>query len=330
MNQNNPINAHWLVMVLLSCVALLQTGCPQAASTSLVYNVDNMKEIREEFQLGGSGGVAASAGPAVPPRDNPLWTDVTFKFQVEGEVVQLSPISTPKQKDICGAVYANQIFEVSSSGQFKNVLVFLDMSLPSDPASGWVHEQYDFDWVDANVTGDKLPQQLREVEFDQEKCVFEHRMFAMRTNQIMKILNSDPVPHNTNMSPKKNPGANPTVGPNSSVNYTPDKEGENFKAELAPFAIACSIHPWMLSYGIFRDNPYFGVTNKNGEVTIQKVPAGVPLKFAVWQESLKWVAPSKVEGATDKWKRGKFEVTLPEGDSHIITVSIDGSLLKAS
>ncbi len=312
---------------VVSWIALLSTGCPSATSTSLLYNDKNAKAIGEEFEFGGGGGGVVVDAAKFPPDWQPKWGTLKGVIKVSGSVNGLSRIATPKEPNICGATYPDQRYEISSSGGLKNVIIFLNDSLPKleDGKSKWIHERYDFAKVEASGADPNtlLPQQKRELLFDQKQCIFLSHAFAMRTDQLMRIKNSDNTFHNTNLAPKKNSGANMGIGAFGGDSYQPKKE------EVEPFSVSCSAHPWMAAWAIFRDSPYFAVTNEEGEFEIPDVPAGVALEFRVWQENLKWVSPSAVNNAASDWNRGKFTITLEEGKAAEIEVTIDGGSFKA-
>ena len=56
-------------------------------------------------------------------------------------------------------------------------------------------------------------------------------------------------------------------------------------AERTPGQVICDIHPWMTAWWMVLDNPYFAVTDENGNFEIKNVPAGTQ-KVVVWQEAV--------------------------------------------
>jgi len=81
-----------------------------------------------------------------------------------------------------------------------------------------------------------------EIKFDQKFCTFKPHALVIRTGQTVKVLNSDPVTHNTNTKPKSNSSFNSPVKPN-------DQEGLPFKytkPEREPVRVVCDFHAWML------------------------------------------------------------------------------------
>jgi hypothetical protein len=58
------------------------------------------------------------------------------------------------------------------------------------------------------------------------------------------------------------------------------------KAEPAPFYIKCDVHPWMKSWILVSDHPYYAVTDSKGNFSIEGIPAGT-YDIVCWQEKFK-------------------------------------------
>jgi hypothetical protein len=156
--------------------------------------------------------------------------------------------------------------------------------------------------------------------FDQKACVFLSHMLAVQVSQPVLIKNSDGVGHNTNFNPQGNPGINPSLPAHSEFTY-------NFVKQLAqPSPVVCSIHPWMKAYILARDDPYFAVTDEQGNFEIANLPAGEELEIAVWHElagGKGGFLPAKTE-----WTKGRFNVTLEEDGVHEENVSVSSALFQ--
>lgn len=118
------------------------------------------------------------------------------------------------------------------------------------------------------------------VLFDQHDCRFRPHALLTRTDEQMKILNSDPVLHNTHTHAKRNNDFNlPIPGPN--------KTGVDFeykRPESEPIEVTCDIHSWMRAYHLPLDHPWAAISGPNGEFEIKNVPAGQH-SFRVWHEA---------------------------------------------
>jgi hypothetical protein len=145
----------------------------------------------------------------------------------------------------------------------------------------------------------------------------------MRSTQIMKIMNSDPMSHNTNLSPKGDAKPfNGNIPPGGSVLHAIGGE------EPGAFPVACNVHPWMKAWMISRNSPYFAVTKDDGTFEIANLPAGVDLEFRVWQENLQLLESVKVDGTPVKWVKGKYKLKLEDKADVNINVEIAADLFK--
>src|SRR5260221_13845793 len=88
------------------------------------------------------------------------------------------------------------------------------------------------------------------------------------TGAKIDLKNSDPVNHNIN-SRLKNNGFNKLLSASQNV-AQPISD-----AERTPGELTCDIHPWMKAYWLVLHNPYFAVTDAQGNFEIKNVPAGV-------------------------------------------------------
>jgi len=195
------------------------------------------------------------------------------------------------------------VFDPATKG-LANVLVFAE-GIPAE----WAHP-------------DAAPGKSGEVEFDQKRCVFLSHVLAMQSSQTLKILNSDPVGHNTNMSPRRNLPFNQSIPTSGYASYQPTAE------ESQPFDVRCSIHPWMKAWIIFRNDGYFAVTGKDGSFEIPNLPAGVPLTLRVWQEAADFVSSATVNGSAVEWPRGRITLTLQPDEVQEWEVEIGASVFQ--
>jgi len=190
----------------------------------------------------------------------------------------------------------------------QNVLIYVSSTIPNDNPL-WIHESYE-------------AQRNAEVIFDQKQCVFLSRIGTMWTPQTMKVLNSDPVGHNTNLASTRGAkGGNFIVPAGGEADYHPGK------ASPAPFPVSCSIHPWMKAAVMVSDNPFFAVTAVDGTFKIENVPAGVDLAFRVWHEQLGFIRDAVTVNSKPgvKWKRGEFSQTLQADGEVKLNVVIDAA-----
>lgn len=152
------------------------------------------------------------------------------------------------------------------------------------------------------------------VILDNKGCRFEPHILPMEVSQTLEIHNSDPFSHNSNVSPIGQNGINPLLTQGSMATY-------KFTKELkSPTPVACNIHGWMKAYVVVKDHPYIAVTDKDGNFEIKDLPLG-KLEFTVWHEAQGYLSAKK------EWKKGKFDMTIKEGDNDLKTIKVDPKLL---
>src|SRR3990170_4507380 len=112
---------------------------------------------------------------------------------------------------------------------------------------------------------------------DQKECLFIPHVLAIPVGSSVDLLNSDNVMHNLHSWAIKNAAFNEGVS------------GGGILTKKFDFAevvkITCDVHKWMSAFIVVKTNPYFAVTDENGNFKIENVPAG-KYKIEAWQEQL--------------------------------------------
>jgi hypothetical protein len=90
------------------------------------------------------------------------------------------------------------------------------------------------------------------------------------------------ISHNTKWgsSTEGQTTGNETIKPGGMVDIT-----NAIPSRTEPITFACSIHGWMNAYMFVLDNPYFAVTDADGNYEIRNVPKG-KVKIVVWHEGV--------------------------------------------
>jgi hypothetical protein len=104
------------------------------------------------------------------------------------------------------------------------------------------------------------------------------------TNVPVTLKSGDMANHNVNFQ-LKNITQNPVLAPGATLTVDPQSP------ERLPGPVTCNIHPWMQSYWMVLDHPYFAVTDEKGNFEIKNAPAGTQ-KVVVWQEAVGFVTAS--------------------------------------
>ena len=116
------------------------------------------------------------------------------------------------------------------------------------------------------------------VVLDQKGCIYTPHVFGMVAGQDLLIKNSDATLHNIHSMPKVNKEFNFAM-----PKVVKEKKTTFSKSEPDPFYIKCDVHPWMKSWVLVSDHPYYAVTDENGNFSIENIPAGT-YDVVCWQE----------------------------------------------
>jgi len=299
-------NATVLSLLLLA----LAVGCTRSVPDRISGgSADDVGAVVDAFVADASGGAATTAQIPEPTGFGTITGKITVKGSVEDK---FTAYNVTKDASVCSKEPNRRV--VVNSGGLQWGLLYYDGPFASGDAK-WEHADYQAA-AGTNLDGD--------LAFDQKACIFLSRIYAMRTNQVLEIKNSDTVGHNANLAGLTS--ANMQIGPNASVTYKPAYQ------ESKPFTVDCKAHPWMSSYIIVRDAPFFAVSGEDGSFQISNVPAGVALPFKFWHE----VLPSgafeiTVNGTALKLSRGKFDLPPLEPDEQReLNIEINAELFNSA
>jgi hypothetical protein len=271
-------------------------GCRQELSAP-APNVETARALRQ------SSGGAADAGVAAAPTGEG-WGSLTGRFVLAGDIPAAAFVSTSnKDGEVCGARVADLSLLVDSANKgVANVVVFARKA-------SRVHDSV------KDVPADS-------VVFDQKVCLFLTHVLPVRARQQILIKNSDPVAHNTNITPPGDAAFNANLPGGGETTYKFSKE------QLAPVSVVCSIHPWMRAYIFPRKDPYLAVTAADGSFKIENLPAGEELEFQVWHERSKKGGFAAARPDLSWTSAGRFKVKLsPDEARDLGTIEIPAGTL---
>lgn len=288
---------------LICCLAVI-AGCTSSTESPA------SKSTSVPASSGDTGSsTAAASSPSTSAPEQPTieaggWGTLKGRFVYDGDQPQTIKLNPTKDQVVCGKhELINESLVVNPDNKgIQNVVIFLYAKKGDIPP---IHESY------AATAEDK-------VTLDNEFCRFNNHVTIMRTSQTLLVRNLDAVGHNTKIDLKSNPAINPILPANGEL------EQQFKKAERTPVPVSCSIHPWMIGYLLIQEHPYFAVTDENGDFEIKHLPTG-NWSFYVWQEKCKAVQEVQIGGAKTKWKRGRFEQAIPEGDTDLGEIVLSAS-----
>lgn len=224
--------------------------------------------------------------------------DLKIRFEYGGEAIASVPISPNKDTEYCGRhdlVNEKLLINTKSKG-IKNVIVYLytgrgGSELPHTPP--------------ANET--------RVLTIAQ--CRFDPHVVLAQAGDTLKVINRDPVGHNTNISFFRNFPSAITDGA-----YGPSLF-QLQRPEPTPVPVDCNIHPWMRAYVVVLEHPFVATSDENGDLVIKGLPAGKELVFRVFHEAGR-IDKVMIAGEPKNWLRSLFEVKIESGVNDLGTVVI--------
>ena len=184
---------------------------------------------------------------------------LTGNVKYQGKVPKPKPLKMDADP-VCGASHDGRPFSesfiVDENMNLKNVLVW-------------------FKNVDYKGTTTDTPAIL-----DQIGCIYEPHVLGVMKDQKVIIKNSDATLHNIHSMAEINDQFNFAM-----PKVVKEKE-TSFSSVEDPFYIKCDVHPWMKSWVLVQDHPFFAVTDENGNYTIENIPPGT-YEVIAWQEKFK-------------------------------------------
>jgi hypothetical protein len=229
------------------------------------------------------------------------WGDLTLKFVLDGAVPAAKPLTVNKDQQVCGKVkLVDETLTFGPGGGIGNVFVYLRPAVGKKVA---IHPDLE------KLKG-------TEVLLDNKDCRFEPHVAVLWTAQTLVLKNSDPIGHNTKIDVLDNPPVNPIIPAGGLLKQSFKKE------ERLPASVSCSIHPWMQSKLLVRDNPYAAVSDATGTVKIPKLPAG-EWQFQIWHEGAGFISEVKDgSGKTVKWAKGRADFKIKAGANDLGTFKV--------
>jgi plastocyanin len=139
---------------------------------------------------------------------------------------------------------------------------------------------------------------------DQVGCQYSPYVMGLQLGQTLPVKNSDKLMHNVHMMPK--------VTGNKEKNLAqPIPMVSNFTIDKAEVLLQfkCDVHPWMFAYVGVVDNPYFAVTDKDGNFKISGLPTGEYTVEAIHRKA--GSATEKIKVGADDKKTAEFTLKVP-------------------
>lgn len=236
------------------------------------------------------------------------WGDLEADFFLKGNF-KAEKIVPDKDVEFCGKhkLMNESVVVDPATKAIANVAVYLFPVAGKKPS---IHPDYE------KTAKDK-------VVLDNKNCRYEPRVQVLRTTQTLVLQNSDPLGHNMKgefFNPQ-NPAFNDQIPASGKVEKTLTG------GETAFVPVQCSIHTWMKSWLFVREDPYLGISDAKGHVSIKNLPVG-EWTFVVWQENAGYLSDVTVDGKATKWMRGRVKVNIKPGANKLGKIEVTPAALK--
>ena len=196
-------------------------------------------------------------------------TQITGQVQYDGKAPRPKKLNMAADP-ICGKAHEgqpvfNESFKINEEQYMANVMV----------------------WVINPKHAEEIPESS--IELDQIGCAYVPRVTGIMKGQNLIIKNSDKTLHNIHSMSEVNSSFNFAMPAKS------DPSSKKFSETESPFYIKCDVHPWMKSWMIVLDHPYWSVTDENGNyaIDLNGLETG-EYELCFWHE--KWDKSMKANG----------------------------------
>lgn len=148
-----------------------------------------------------------------------------------------------------------------------------------------------------NVPGNWPP--AKNEHIDQKGLVFIPHVLPILVNTTVEFLNHDNVLHNV-FTPDK-------IADKFNLGTWPPGEIKTYTFKQTGVAILlCKVHSEMEGYTVVLQNPFFSLTDENGNYSIKDVPAG-SYTLKVWNKKFR-AAPKQIEIKDGQTLQTNFEL----------------------
>ena len=138
--------------------------------------------------------------------------------------------------------------------------------------------------------------------------------------QEFYIVNSDPIAQNVAFSPLGDLPANIILAPAPGDNT--DAVWRFRRSQTEPILIVCNYHPWESAYVLPRDNPFFAISDSQGDFVISNLPPG-EWEFQIWHERVRQLDLPQAP-------RGRLVVPIKPGVNDLGVINVTPDRLKVT
>ncbi|WP_454064692.1 carboxypeptidase-like regulatory domain-containing protein [Candidatus Nitrospira salsa] len=173
------------------------------------------------------------------------------------------------------------------------------------------------------------PFETKKVRVEAIDCDFSPFINVLKKKDELTVVNMDPIEHDIQgYETARERGArvlfnrplpmNPfhkVLGMMNSHKHMPGKpmiENVHLRKGRNIFVMQCGFHPYMFSWGVIVENPYYAITKEPGEFEISDVPPG-DYTLTVWHAGMKQYLERKITVSPNETLETNFEYTAVKG-----------------
>ncbi len=252
-----------------------------------------------------SGQTLSSLTKAAEPKG---WGDLKVRFVYDGEPPTPKPIKVTVDCNYCGV--KEKLYEEKLVVNKKNNgLVWVAAWLYVRPHHKIpIHESFQ-----ATEKADVL--------LNSTNCRVDPHVQKMRTTQTLLVRNTDPIADGIKIDPFRNRPVNMMFDPGGEARL-------HFRVpERLPVHVACPVHPWESGWLLIHNHPYVGISDQDGTLVIEKLPAG-EWKIQFWHESAGYLSKVKIDGKETVWPRGCLKINIKPGLNDLGTVHVSPKVFR--
>jgi hypothetical protein len=293
----------------LICLTGLLAGCGQQVALPDAAP-QRIEQLRQQW-------ARETARPATPlegvqqrraaaPLGPSQWGNLTARFVYDGDPPPRKAPTITADQEFCGRhdlLLENLVVHPENRG-VASIIVWL--YLPRGDPLPPVHDTY-------------LQTQDSEVVLDANLCRFEPHVCLLRTTQTLLIRNLNPIGDSAKIDTFDNPPISIMLS-----------SGDEYRCRLPkperwPIHVSCSVHPWESAWLLVKDHPYMAVSDLDGRVELNHLPAG-NWSFQFWHERAGYITEANLDGQPARWSRGRTELHIEPGDNDLGEIVLPASL----
>ena len=125
-------------------------------------------------------------------------------------------------------------------------------------------------YIKEGLEGESFAVPTTPIVLDQKGCRYEPHVLALMAGQTLRVENSDPTMHNIHAQP------NAASNPEWNLSQMPKAASidKTFHDPEVMMPIKCNQHPWMKAYVNVAANPFYAVSDAEGNFQIAGLPPG--------------------------------------------------------